>query len=231
VVATGVLAFGAGLLVSEIFEEDDDDWNGYWGGNNIDWDDGDFYPRPGRGDINIDGDVNIDRSRDRIRGDGAAAWTPYPERRGEAQKAIETRRAERPARDPARPARDGDRAGLENKLKARSGAGGGLAAARADRPAGERKAAPRNPGAKPSALRPDSGGLTAAKKSRDRGAASAAPKRDRARAAPQRSAGAQKKNVQRKPAAKQTAMKKDRGGAKGAGAAKQRAAAGGKRKR
>lgn len=240
VVATGVLAFGAGLLVSEIFEDDDDDWNGYWGGNNVDWDDGNFYPRPGRGDINIDGDVNIDRSRDRVRGDGSAAWAPDPERRDEARKDIETRGADRPARDgqardgQARAPRDGGRAGLENKLKAREG---GAAGARADRPAGDRQAAPRKPGAKPTALRPDAGGGTAAKKAKNRGAASAGTRRDaagsqrpaKAKAAPQRSSVA-KKNVQRKPAAKQTAMKKDRGGAKGAGASKKRAGGGGKKR-
>jgi hypothetical protein len=64
-VATGVIAFGAGLLVNELFD-DDDDWNGYWGGPpRFDWDDGDFYPRPGRPGINAGGDVNIDIDRDR----------------------------------------------------------------------------------------------------------------------------------------------------------------------
>jgi hypothetical protein len=68
-VATGVIAFGAGLLVNELFD-DDDDWNGYWRGPpRFDWDDGDFYPRPGRPGINAGGDVNINVDRDRpVRG-------------------------------------------------------------------------------------------------------------------------------------------------------------------
>jgi hypothetical protein len=53
----GAIFFGSAILINEIF--DDDDWDGYWGGRgSINWNDGDFYARPG---INIDGDVNIGR--------------------------------------------------------------------------------------------------------------------------------------------------------------------------
>ena len=53
----GAIFFGSAILIDEIF--DDDDWDGYWGGHgSINWNDGDFYARPG---IDIDGDVNIDR--------------------------------------------------------------------------------------------------------------------------------------------------------------------------
>ena len=68
-VTTGAIAFGGALLINEIFEDDDDDWDDYWrpGYSNIDWDEGDFQARP---DIDIEGDVNIDRDRvdsDRVR--------------------------------------------------------------------------------------------------------------------------------------------------------------------
>ena len=53
----GAIFFGSAILINEIF--DDDDWDGYWGGRgSINWNDGDFYARPG---IDINGDVNIDR--------------------------------------------------------------------------------------------------------------------------------------------------------------------------
>jgi hypothetical protein len=54
----GAIFFGSAILINEIFD-DDDDWDGYWGGRgSIDWDRGDFYARPG---IDINGDVNIGR--------------------------------------------------------------------------------------------------------------------------------------------------------------------------
>ena len=53
----GAIFFGSAILINEIF--DDEDWDGYWGGRgSINWNDGDFYARPG---IDINGDVNIDR--------------------------------------------------------------------------------------------------------------------------------------------------------------------------
>lgn len=63
-VTAGAIFFGSAILINEIF--DDDDWDGYWGGRgSINWNDGDFYARPG---INIDGDVNIDRGDVNISG-------------------------------------------------------------------------------------------------------------------------------------------------------------------
>ncbi|HET9069963.1 MAG TPA: DUF3300 domain-containing protein [Amaricoccus sp.] len=61
VVTTGAIAFGSALLIDEIFD-DDDDWDNYWHDDDfdIDWDEGDL--RPNR-DIDINGDVNIDRDR------------------------------------------------------------------------------------------------------------------------------------------------------------------------
>ena len=60
----GAIFFGSAILINEIF--DDDDWDGYWGGRgSINWDDGDFYARPG---IDINGDVNIDRGNVTIGG-------------------------------------------------------------------------------------------------------------------------------------------------------------------
>ncbi len=62
VLTTGAIAFGSALLINEIFDDDDDYYDDYWRGPRIDWDDAELYPRR---EVNIDGDVNIDRSRDR----------------------------------------------------------------------------------------------------------------------------------------------------------------------
>ncbi|WP_096787335.1 DUF3300 domain-containing protein [Rhodobacter sp. CZR27] len=72
---TGAMVFGSAMILDEIFDDDDDHWHGYWGSGDIDWDDGDL--RVGR-DIDIDGDVNIDRNRvdidrNRISGDRITA--------------------------------------------------------------------------------------------------------------------------------------------------------------
>jgi hypothetical protein len=60
--ATGVIAFGAGMLVNELF---DDDWGGgcWYGPPRFDWNDRGFYPRPG---VDTGGDVNINIDRERI---------------------------------------------------------------------------------------------------------------------------------------------------------------------
>ena len=66
--ATGVLSFGAGMLVNEIFD-DDDDWDDYWRGPpRVDWRGGGIYARPDRDiDIDVGGDVNIGGQRGRPR--------------------------------------------------------------------------------------------------------------------------------------------------------------------
>lgn len=59
--ATGAIVFGTAMILDEIFD-DDDPWDNYWRGPPvIDWNDGDFYPRPGG--INVNGDINIDNDR------------------------------------------------------------------------------------------------------------------------------------------------------------------------
>ncbi|MBP7241213.1 DUF3300 domain-containing protein [Amaricoccus sp.] len=155
--ATGAIAFGSALLVDEIFD-DDDDWNDYWRHNDVhvDWDDGEFYPRPDR-DIRIDGDVNIDRDRvivdrdrpldpDRVeaararidagdtpRLDGArdrlGGVDPDHPRRAGAFKADPARRDEARAKLEARHEAGG---GAAAAALAGAGAGAGLAAARGD---------------------------------------------------------------------------------------------------
>ena len=149
---TGAVAFGTAMLFDEVFD-DDDDWDDYWYGSPaFDWDDDAFYP----GGVDIEGDVNINNiDRDDIRGgiddadidraevreridasdrigdrDGsgrerAGAWQASPERREAAQQRIA-----------AREAGDAPR-GAEDKLRARSGDGGArakLEAAAARRP-------------------------------------------------------------------------------------------------
>lgn len=174
-VTTGAIAFGSALLINEIFD-DDDDYYGYWGGpSHIDWDDGDFYPRPGidiDGDVNIDrGDINIDRDRVDIdrekigsnlpeRGDGA--WKPTAERKDEARRKL----ADRGAGDGA--ARD--------KIKARGDSGGGDARAKLQKATAERKpgAGGARQKARDSALKPKAEGHKAAKKAANRGKASKA---------------------------------------------------------
>lgn len=174
---TGVVAFGGALLLSEIFE-DDDDWNGYWGGPPpVDWDNGNFYPN--RGGVNVNGDVNIDRSRDRVRidtdngrigdggrpiGDRNGAWSPTPQRKAEARQSLAARES----------AGNGLSAANQDKLKARSGAPD--SGARAKIEAASAKRSPDKKISKSSAgdsiLKPGSGGPTATRKAADRGAAS-----------------------------------------------------------
>lgn len=137
-VATGLLAFGAGMVVNEVFSDDDDDWDDYWyGPPRVDWDDGNFYPRPGRGGINVDGDVNIDIDRGPNVDLENVAWAPDRSRQVEAKKNISARKnttnrvsgdrvgGDRATR-PARAERDPQRAALASKLEARSGGGAKL---------------------------------------------------------------------------------------------------------
>ncbi len=117
-VTTGAIAFGSAFLINELFDDDDDDdWNNYWRGpSNIDWDDGDFNPRP---DINVDGDVNINRGRftnvdrdevtidrdrigsldpDALQKDRERGWKPSEDRKNAARDKIATaKRNDRPA--------------------------------------------------------------------------------------------------------------------------------------
>lgn len=119
--ATGAISFGAGLLVNELFD-DDDDWNDYWDApRRFDWNDDAFYPRPGgvgRG-ISAGGDVNIDVDRSRtnnLRRDRNTdlavdrGWKPDAAKRADAKKKLEGK-----------------------KLASRGGAAGGAGAALANR--------------------------------------------------------------------------------------------------
>ncbi len=237
-VTTGAIAFGSALLINEIFD-DDDDYHGYWGGpSHIDWNDGNFYPRPGidiDGDVNIDrGDINIDRDRldvdrdrldvdrDRVgaklpdRGDGA--WKPSKDRSDEARRKLA-------GRD-----RGGDASAARDKIKARGdGAGGGDARAKLEKAAAKREPGSGGGGAKirDSALKPKGEGHKAAKKAADRGKvstgkANAKPKLKQAQHAKKISKpGGGKKIAPKKASKKGTAFKKHSGGGK-AKAAKNR---------
>ncbi len=194
-VTTGLLSFGAGMLVNEVFD-DDDDWHGYWGPPRggyyggyrrpIGWGGGYVRPRPGIGVGGIGNDVNInvDRNRTSIRGgdrfanvDRDGNWRPDDRRRNEARNKLSNRKG----RDgiASRPnARDRDRDALRKKLDTR---GGGAAKLKQNRSRstqrtldglkkrdGGGKIAKRKPGAKQTALsRKD--GIAKSKKAANRG--------------------------------------------------------------
>jgi Protein of unknown function (DUF3300) len=178
---TGAIAFGSAMLVDEIFD-DDDDWDDYWGPGSIDWDEDDFYHRP---DVDIEGDVNIDRvviDRDRTDiGDrpGAidpdrvreGAWQPNPERRADAQAQLERRREAGGAEGEAQRLGDG-RGGELAAAAAGAAAGGGLARANLEKSLARRDAsAPLRP-AFDSALTPKRQGAPQVRRAQDRGASS-----------------------------------------------------------
>ncbi len=111
-VATGALSFGAGILVNELFNDDDDDW-----GDHVDWDDHRVYGGGGK-DINV-GDVNIDKS---VNVDGGA-WKPNQKQKADAKKRLKQKKAKLDGGTPAKQ-RPGDRgakkvSGVEKKLAAR----------------------------------------------------------------------------------------------------------------
>jgi hypothetical protein len=114
-ITTGILAFGAGMLVSEVFD-DDDDWDD-WDGPRIDWDDDDIYHRPGRGDVDIDGDVNINTGT--IDVDRPGKWKPDQKRRDEAVASLDRKKKDRPRRDGAQAQRPGAQAGAQRPARDR----------------------------------------------------------------------------------------------------------------
>lgn len=221
ILTTGAIAFGSAMLVNEIFDDDDDD---YWHGHHsIDWDDDNIYPRRG---VNVDGDVNIDRSRgnnnvrigdsDRSRGDGNGAWKPAAADRDAARQKLSAR---------------GEGAGAKNAhAKAKAG-GHNDARAKLNAAAADHKARPgAKPAAKHSALKPGAKN-NKPKAAANRGSGSlkkshAAPAAGaKAKAAHPKKIGkapAAKKAAPRKPAAKHSAMKKPQGGGRKASAAKKR---------
>lgn len=117
VLTGGAIAFGAALLVGEIFDDDDDDW---YGPGAIDWNDREI--RVDR-DVNRSVDRNIDRTINRT-GDltiDRDAWKPSQDQRDAARTRIAERK-ERPALDRQRPApevRDARRTEAAQRLKDR----------------------------------------------------------------------------------------------------------------
>ncbi|SLN16905.1 hypothetical protein ROA7450_00491 [Roseovarius albus] len=94
IIAAGLITFGTILLVSEIFD-DDDDWYGYWGCRNCGgWGGGPIYRNPNinidvDGNVNIGNEIDIDRPND-IGPDGG--WKPSDDRKDKAQDRISERK-------------------------------------------------------------------------------------------------------------------------------------------
>ena len=233
---TGAIAFGSALLVNEIFDDNDDDWDDYWhGSSSIDWDDDSIHP--GRGGISAGGDVNIDVDRNRVRvgdRDGPIAdrngeWNPDPQRRDAARNKLAAKgdgagAAQAREKLAARPGQNDARAKLEAAGPAHGITPSGRAGAKPS------LAATGSRPAKQSALKPGGDGGKAAK-AKARGAesrkADRSPVAAKARASGTGHAKAiakpkQAKAPQRKPSAKSSALKKPSGGGKRAGAAKKR---------
>jgi hypothetical protein len=178
VLATGAIAFGSAMLVDEIFD-DDDDWDDYWDDDwdPIDWDDDAVFR--GR-DVDIEGDVNIDRSRDvRIgdrdgdQGNRGARWEADRQRREEARRNIGNRQD---ARSDDRAAARRDREGARDQRR------NDQAAARDARRDDIAARGPDQPRRRPEADRP--GGVDAAvrRPARDGGAGGVDERRTRAEA-------------------------------------------------
>lgn len=121
VLATGAIAFGAGLAISSVFNHDD--YRNYWyGPPPVYWGRGEFYPRPGYrpppppgwrprpgrpvgpgrpgrpwrpggNDVNVNGNVNIGNSVNvgNRVGNNDGAWRPSPRRQQQARREIENR--------------------------------------------------------------------------------------------------------------------------------------------
>ncbi len=216
-IATGVVSFGLGMLVDEIFHDDDwDDWHGYWGPRRFDWDHDNFYPRPG---VNVGGDVIVNVDRDNIDlGDRGEAWRPDREREDRARQKIEQRKE---GRQEARPslgegrtplAGGADRSAIESKLKARSGTGGGKL-----QQSKNKASLPKKKGAAGNAVFSGSkGGLTKTKKAASRAKASKAEAKLPSRSKKLAAANAKKpkQSLGSKSGGKQSLFKKKGGGAK-----------------
>ncbi len=228
-IATGLLSFGAGMLVNEIFD-DDDPWDDYWRGPpRFDWDDDRFYPRPG---VNVDGDVNIDVDRNNIDIDRDGAWRPNNERRDDARDKIRDRKGDGKLADRKRDGnlaaadrskltnRDSSRNKLDQKLKARSkGDGGKLGQASSKRKvsAGGAKKSLKSNNALKSTRK---GTLSGAKKASNRGKASK-QRSSRSKPTLKRSSSTRKASAS-KSRRSSSALKKNRGGGHKAKASKSR---------
>lgn len=231
-VTTGAIAFGSALLIDEIFDDDDDD---YWHGpDHIDWDDDAVYPH--RGGINVNGDVNIDRTRDRDRNtvrigdidrdkiDRDGAWKPSPQQRDDARQRLADR---------DRTSGRTKGAAADARLKAQRPSGGGddararLANANAKREAsGKPSIASSKPAPRSSALHPSAGGSPKARAAEARGSGSLsrskAPPAVKSKARPHppaakpksisRPTGSGAHKAKARPAPKSTAFKKSSSG-------------------
>jgi hypothetical protein len=183
---TGAIAFGSAMLVNEIFE-DDDDWDDYWDSDSIDWDDDEIYHRP---DVDIEGDVNIDRDRIDIDGDRTdidrerignidpdrvrdGSWQPDPEQRDQARAKLEGRRATGSGEGGGRAALEERRGGAGAAgLAAGAAVGGGAARAKLEKSAARRDAAPPRKHAVDTPLSPKREGAPKVNRAHDRGASS-----------------------------------------------------------
>ncbi len=184
ILTTGAIAFGSALLINEIFDNDNDDWDNYWRGPPpINWDNNDVYPRRGinaGGDVNIDVDRNRntvrigDRDRPNLGRDGA--WKADPKQRDAARDKLAARgdgagAAKAREKLGAGPGRNDAQAKLDaakanHKIAPSGKAGGPLAggggngdaAAKLKAAGADHKVAPRKGEAKTSALKPGAKG-------------------------------------------------------------------------
>lgn len=184
-IATGILAFGAGMVVNEVFS-DDDPYYGYWGRPPpMGWGGGGFRPYPpGRGGVYVGGDVNINvdkdgqwrpdrRQQDRARNEIKKRNDKVGNRKGSTRK-VADRGAGGGVNSAKRPAQKSQAASLESRMKKREGGGAGKG------PAAKKRDNNAFKGAK--------GSGTASKRSLDRGKSSS--KRKVAAKSPNRKAGA-----------------------------------------
>ncbi len=217
-ITTGVVSFGLGMLVNEVFHDDDhwDDWHGYWGSPRFDWDNDNFYPRPG---INVGGDLNVNIDRDNTNiGDRGDPWRPDRDRRDEARRKIERKKGGGKGQLASlgggkQQLGGANRSTIESKLKARSGKAGG----KLQKPK-QKVSLPKKKGATSKDVFSGSkNGLTKSKKAASRGKASKAkakvPSRPKKKIATA-SVKKPKKGLSSRSKGKQSLFKKGGGGAK-----------------
>jgi Protein of unknown function (DUF3300) len=227
-IATGLVSFGAGLLVSEVF---DDDWGGYWGGGPsygrgpIGWGGGGYvrpYP-PGYGGGGVNGignDVNIDIDRDRTNVDRDGNWSPDRERQDRARDNIAGRRDGGTRRSERQAGADGGRTDLKRKLDAKGGGARSreeLLGKRSGAPAAVNRAdgakrAKRQPAGSQSAFAGRKGDATAANRAADRGRQSKVKSGGGKRQAAARPQGGGGQNIARSGGSKPAAKRSSGGG-------------------
>ncbi|MEM1275391.1 MAG: DUF3300 domain-containing protein [Pseudomonadota bacterium] len=168
---TGILAFGAGMLVHEIFF-DNDPWYGYWGRPPVYWGGGGFYAGPRYTNVNINRNVNINNNRRRVDVDRDGNWKPDKSRQREARQKIDERkrpgnRERNRTRDGALSSRDRERANLQKKLKSGDGKARLNKKGSGDRAALQNR--PKKAGTKKKAFNSKGGNLGSTKKAANRG--------------------------------------------------------------